>query len=636
MSKRTGLFAIGIAFLLGMTVMWLFRGQPTASHEDHSSGNAEHADAQEWYTCSMHPQIRMPEQGQCPICFMDLIPINDEAQSADPRLLTLSNAAVQLAEIRTAPVTRDFRTKTVHLQGRIEYDETRIRQISAWLPGRIERVYLDYTGVSVREGEHLVDIYSPKLINAQEDFLQALKSYDLLDANALPIIRETAAQTIGDAREKLFLLGLKRGQIGALEANWEINYRITIYSPSTGIAIQKHVNEGAYVETGTPLYTIAELEHVWLVAEAYESDLAWLHFGQQAEFEVRSFPGTFFNGRISFISPSVDPATRTIKVRINVENPEQRLKPGMFANATIHSKVTEHGRAIDPELAGKYVCPMHPEIVKDEALTCDICGMALVTSESLGFSREPASEEMPLLIPRSAPLITGRRALVYVKLPDRPAPTFEMREVVLGPRVRDQYIVKEGLSEGELVVYQGNFKIDAERQIQMKPSMMSLAPAETGPPNGRESVPEPYRETLSSIREKYEAMRVALAADRSALDQARQLGALLPDWRVPHLAGDQLGFFEELRRGLKIAADTYQKAADIEQEREAFHTLSHHLIELMTHFSGGLSAYRFHCPMGPVEGGSEWLQPNPEMANPYMGTRMLRCGTQMGLVGSAP
>lgn len=636
MTKRSGILAVGAAFLLGMAAMWLFRGQTVPAHEPHTATNPEDHVEPEWYTCSMHARVRLPEPGQCPICFMDLIPVNGDEGTMDPKLLTLSEAAVQLAEIRTTPVFRDFRTKTVRLQGRIEYDETRIRQISAWLPGRIERVYLDYTGVSVREGEHLVDIYSPKLINAQKDFLQTLKSYDLLDANALPIIREAAAQTIEDAREKLFLLGLKRGQIGALEANWEINYRITIYSPSSGISIKKHVNEGAYVETGTPLYTIAELEHVWLVTEAYETDLAWLHFGQEAEFEVRSFPGTIFEGRISFISPSVDPATRTIKVRINVNNPQQRLKPGMFANASIHAKVTERGRVVDPELAGMYVCPMHPEIVKDRALTCDICGLALVTSASMGFSQESATEEMPLLIPRSAPLITGRRAVVYVKLPDRSPPTFEFREVVLGPRVGDQYIVKSGLREGELVVYRGNFKIDAERQIQLKPSMMSLYLQDDVPAGGPTAASQDYRGDLAAIQQKYEAMRVALAADRSARDPARQLGGLLSSFSASHLNGDRLAHFEELHQALQSVTEGFTHAENIEQERKRFHGLSRSLIELLAHFGGGLTAHRFHCPMGPAEGGSEWLQPNAELANPYMGTRMLQCGTHLGLVDTEP
>jgi len=149
------------------------------------------------------------------------------------------------------------------------------------------------------------------------------------------------------------------------------------------------------------------------------------------------------------------------------------LKPEMFARAIVRSGLATGGKVMAPEMAGKWICPMHPSVVKDQAGSCDICGMDLVTTESLGYVKADTPEQAPLVIPASAPLITGARAVVYVRLPDKKKPTFQGREIVLGPRAGDYYIVQSGLAEGEIIVTSGNFKIDSALQIQAKPSMMN-------------------------------------------------------------------------------------------------------------------------------------------------------------------
>jgi Cu(I)/Ag(I) efflux system membrane fusion protein len=187
-----------------------------------------------------------------------------------------------------------------------------------------------------------------------------------------------------------------------------------------------------------------------------------------------SHPGEVFKGQISFIDPYLDSATRTVKVRVNVPNHAGKLKPGMFVRASVRARVAAGGRVMDPKLAGKWICPMHPDVIKDVLGKCDLCKMPLVRAESLGYlavSEEKSSK--PLVIPATAPLVTGERAIVYVELPDKDRPTFEGREIVLGPRAGDFYIVRHGLKEGERVVTQGNFKIDSALQIQAKPSMMT-------------------------------------------------------------------------------------------------------------------------------------------------------------------
>ncbi len=238
--------------------------------------------------------------------------------------------------------------------------------------------------------------------------------------------------------------------------------------------IEKLKQEGDRVRTGDRIYTVADLSHLWVQMDAYESDLAWLRYGQKVEFTTEAYPGEVFKGKIAFIDPVLNKETRTVKVRVNVSNEDGRLKPEMFVRAVVQSRVASGGRILDASLAGKWISPMHPEIVKDEPGNCDICGMPLVRAETLGYvTAEPSDSAKPLVIPVSAALLTGTRAIVYVQVPDAEEPTYNGREIVLGPRAGDYYLVKAGLKEGELVVTNGNFKLDSALQISAKPSMMT-------------------------------------------------------------------------------------------------------------------------------------------------------------------
>jgi Cu(I)/Ag(I) efflux system membrane fusion protein len=246
-----------------------------------------------------------------------------------------------------------------------------------------------------------------------------------------------------------------------------------------------------YVKTGSKIYTIADLSRVWIQLDAYESDINWLRYGSAVEFSTESYPGEIFKGTISFTDPIINPATRTAKVRVIVENASRKLKPGMFVRAIARPQVGENGRIMNPDLAGKWISPMHPEIVKDEPGPCDVCGMPLVTAESLGYVDSEDDSNAPLLIPVTAALKTGKRAVVYVEIPDQEKPTYEGREVALGMRLGDFYIVKSGLKEGERVVTRGAFKLDAELQIRAKPSMMSM-PGEQSSALPREMKPQTH------------------------------------------------------------------------------------------------------------------------------------------------
>jgi Cu(I)/Ag(I) efflux system membrane fusion protein len=538
-------------------------GRLTGSHGGSSGdrvhsedGPLEAAKKDTVWTCSMHPQFKLPKAGKCPLCFMDLIPLDsgdDDGDSDGLREISVSENSAKLMEIETVPVERRFVTADVRMVGKIDYDETRVSYITAWVPGRLDRLFVDYTGVPVKKGDHLVSLYSPELLSAQEELLQAIKATKQLAASDVSIVRDTTEATVTASREKLRLWGLKTEQIEAIETRGSVDDHVTIYAPSGGIVIHKNAQEGMYVKTGTRIYTIADLSQVWVTLDAYESDLAWLRYGQRVTFTTEAYPGEVFSGTVSFIQPVLDEATRTVKVRVNVPNENGRLKPGMFVRAAAEAQVATGGRVMDAALAGKWISPMHPEVVKDGPGSCDVCGMPLVRAESLGYVGEKATEDdRPLVIPASAPLLTGRRAVVYVAVPGKDRPTYEGREIVLGPRAGDYYLVKHGLVAGERVVTKGAFKLDAELQIRAKPSMMTpdggggehahhggaAAPAV----NGAESATTMKLPALvsSQLHDVIAAARNAVSASGSEdLIQTQEAYQLLKD-RVSRVNADSL------------------------------------------------------------------------------------------------
>ena len=457
-----------VAFACGYFVKLLLFQHPVDADD---SGGQLVQEEQTWWTCSMHPEIRLPKPGICPKCPMDLIPVEASGDVGE-RQISFSEAAIKLMEIETTAVERKFVTGQIRLAGKIDYDETRVKHITAWVPGRIDRLYVDFTGITVSKGDHMVEIYSPELISAQAELLQAVKAVRNIKQTSSELITGSISATLDAVREKLRLLGLTKEQVEGIEKTGKPVDHITIFAPMGGIVIHKKATEGMYVDTGTAIYTVADLSRLWVMLDAYESDLPWIRYGQEVEFTTVAYPGEVFKGQISFIDPVLNAKTRTVKLRVNVDNSGGKLKPEMFVRAVVRSKVAGGGKVMTVEMAGKWICPMHPAVVKDEAGNCDICGMDLVTTESLGYV-VGAPNEAPLVIPVTAALITGTRAVVYVQVPVAEKPTYEGREIVPGPRAGDYYIVKSGLAEGEIVVTNGNFKIDSALQIQAKSSMMS-------------------------------------------------------------------------------------------------------------------------------------------------------------------
>jgi len=658
----TGLALLAAGVIVAFFLGGLFLGGGEAPAPGDPAGHehaAESPAGPTLWTCSMHPQIKLPKPGKCPICYMDLIPLETGTDDdLGPRQLRLSETAKQLARIETTPATRAFAQADVRMVGKIEYDETKLAYITAWVPGRLDRLYADFTGITVTKGDHMVYMYSPELLAAQEELLQAHAAVNAMAKSSSNILRSTAQTTLDATRGKLRLFGLTEKQIDNIEESGEKTDHLTIYAPIGGVVVHKDAKEGMYVTTGTRIYTIADLSKLWVMFEAYESDLPWLRYGQRVKFTSPSFPGETSDAVISFIDPVVNPKTRTVRVRAIVDNKNGKLKPDMFVRGVVKSRIDGNGDVVDNYLAGKWISPMHPEIIKNGPGKCDVCGMDLVPAETLGFVGEAASDaEPPLLIPASAPLITGTRAVVYVEIPNDEGPLFEGREVELGPRAGEFYVVRSGIQEGELVVTNGGFKIDSELQIRAKPSMMSpegggtaaghqharaTAANPSTPMTSRPAVSNTHtREALTPVYTSYFDVQMALAKDD--LDTAKKAGAAVTkavgqvDMSVFSREGHErwMGITKRIDEG----SQKISNAKDIKMARDGFYYLSRAVIELhdsFGHAAGEADFYLTFCPMARDGKGAHWIQTVDVVWNSFYGEAMLRCGEIKQTLASNP
>jgi Cu(I)/Ag(I) efflux system membrane fusion protein len=362
----------------------------------------------------MHPQIRLDEPGQCPICGMDLIPlVQNISASIDPMAVHLTPEAAQLANVLTTVVSRQNPVKEIRLYGKVQADERLLQSQVAHVPGRIDRLAVNFTGESVVKGQVLAQVYSPELVTAQQELLEAAKTKE-----SQPAIYEAA-------KEKLHQWKLTDDQVTNIEASGAVQNTVEITSNSSGIVTSRRVNTGDHISQGTVLFDIADLSRVWVMFDAYESDLQFLRKGEKISFTLQSLPGENFSANIVFVDPVIDPVTRVAKVRVEIGNQSGRFKPEMFAIGIVSSSLVKY---------------------RDN-----------------------------LVIPKSAVLWTGKRSIVYVKQPDTDEPVFKIREIGLGPMLGESYVVIDGLSEGEEIVTSGAFSVDAAAQLEGKPSMMNPA-----------------------------------------------------------------------------------------------------------------------------------------------------------------
>jgi len=585
-------------FFLGLVFGWLFfHSSAEASHsvseiESHERHNHESSDPTTW-TCSMHPQIKQDKPGLCPICAMDLIPLTKVSsvdEDIDPNEIMMSESAAKLAEIQTSTVAKGRAKKLIYLQGKVEIDERNIAKLTARFGGRIEKLFINFTGQNVKKGEKLATIYSPELVTAQRELLEAVA------------YKESRPSLYNAARGKLKLWDLNEEQIDAIEGSAEPQLYFDILSPITGTVSMRHVAIGDYVKEGKPLFQVVDLSKLWVMFDAYESDLPWIKLDDKISFTVQSLPGKKFTAKVSYIDPFINGKTRITKVRVEIPNAELSLKPEMFTSGLVESKIAENTSLI--------------------------------------------------LIPKSAILWTGKRAVVYVKVPNRKSPSFRYREIVLGAEAGAFYVLTEGLELGEEIATNGVFKIDAAAQLQGLPSMMNPdgGRVSTGHNHGGETmseaemaqmekpneskqifeVPQAFKEQVSQSILTYLKMKDAFvkAEEKQVTEEARKILSDLNKVNMALLKGEAHNVWMKLLDPLKNDLNGIIEMDGIEMKRSHFSDFSNTLTEVIDAFSLKIESplYLEYCPMAFNDQGAFWISAEKEIRNPYFGDKMLKCG----------
>ncbi|MDA1054707.1 MAG: efflux RND transporter periplasmic adaptor subunit [Planctomycetota bacterium] len=423
------------------------------------------------YICPMMCTPPQTEPGRCPVCAMELVPLTSGGVSTDTRSIHIDPATRRVANIHTVAVTSMPMTRTIRAIGELSYDEGTLKTISAYVDGRLDRLYADYTGVVVKKGDHLALVYSPRLYSGQVELLLAKKSRQEGRSSTLTRVVQSNDDLYDSAKERLILLGMTEMQLEHLEEAGEANSQVPLCAPISGTVIEKMAVEGQYVKEGDAIYQLADLSTVWLMLKLFPEDAVTIRYGQKVNAEVQSLPGRKFTGRVAFIDPNVDPKTRTVGVRVVIPNDDGLLRVGDYAKATIDVPLSDAQQTLvyDPELANKWISPRHPQIVAASAGDCPICGVDLVPASQFGFTDQPSVSEKTLAVPRDAVLMAGNNSVVYVETaPGR----FEIRRVVLGPRVGDQIVLRSGVEHGERVATRGNFLIDSQMQLAGNPSLI--------------------------------------------------------------------------------------------------------------------------------------------------------------------
>lgn len=380
------------------------------------------AQGKQLYTCSMHPFIIKDKPGTCPICGMELIKKIEGAadsgtQTAEQKQLAemlghVSMSANQriMANVATVAAKQGVLNKEINAVGIVQYDQTRQAKVTAWIAGRIDRLNVDTVGAFVNKDKPVAEVYSPDLVATQQEYLLAVKSRDQLKNSSIPSISQNGEGLVASAKQRLMLFGVKESQILELEKAGKPNIRLPIYTPLSGIVIEKMVQQGQYVNTGEVLFNIADLSKVWVEIDVFENEVPYVKVGQQVEIRSSADQHVKANGRISFVYPFHDPKTHTVKARVEMPNPRYILKPDMFVNAII---------------------------------------------------KVPLSKG--IVVPVTAVIDTGKRQLVWVEMSPG---MFEPREVQAGERIDDKVQILSGINAGDKVAVSGSYLIDSESQLK--------------------------------------------------------------------------------------------------------------------------------------------------------------------------
>jgi len=581
------------ALIIGLGLGWVIFGGSSSKTSEQIEITEQHDHKGETiWTCSMHPQIRMDKPGKCPICGMELIPLAEEQEeeASSPDEIKMTPSAIALANIETVKVKKGVPERTVYLLGTVKPDERNIAELTARFGGRIEKLYVNFTGQNVRAGEKLATIYSPELIAAQRELIEAAK------------YKSTNPSFYKSARTKLKLWDLNDAQIDDLENSGKTRHYFDLLSPITGTVTKRDVSIGDYVKVGSPMFEVINLRKVWVMFDAYENDLPWIQTGDEIDFTIQSLPGKTYLAKVKYIDPFIDPKTRVAKVRVELKNPDLSLKPEMYAAGILKSEM---------------------------------------------------KQTQDLLIPNTSILWTGKRAIVYVKVPDRKQPTFVYRQIILGPEAGNFYVVSSGLKEGEEIVMNGVFNVDAAAQLAGKPSMMN---PEGGKVNtmpgmdmgggsdemnseeparkktGKEKVPMDFKMQLGKVMDEYLKLKNAFVkSDEKAVeDAAQQTLDALDKVDMTLLKGDAHNQWMKLEKPIRDNLNGIIQMKGMEMKRSHFSIVSDKLtkaVELFDAKSSQTSAlYLEFCPMAFDNKGAFWISETKEIRNPYFGDAMLTCG----------
>jgi Cu(I)/Ag(I) efflux system membrane fusion protein len=572
---------------VGLLLGWLLFGGSSNNEIEHNHDTV--TETNQMWTCSMHPQIMQPDSGDCPICGMDLIPAESGSEGLLADQFKLTENAIALANIQTSIVGNSkTENSVIKLSGKIvENEEANAIQVS-YFSGRLERLNVSFTGEVVRKGQLLATIYSPELYAAQQELITA-KS-----------LKESQPELYKAVRNKLKLWKLSESQINQIETSGKVKENIPVYATVSGTVSEKLVEQGDYVKQGQPLFKIANLNTVWANFDLYENQIDLFKKGQAISITSNTYLNKEFNAKVDFIDPFLDTKTRTVKLRAILNNSKNEFKPGMFVEGNIK-------------------------------------GMA-------------SGKEAITTIPSSAVLWTGERSVVYVKTnPDQPV--FEMREIALGNKIGDTYVVLEGLDRGDEIVTNGTFTIDAAAQLQGKKSMMNkeggivktgheghLGMAETNSEtnenhsnmNERVKVSTEFQNQLKIVFNEYIKLKDALVKENSknVSEGAEGLRNNLSQVDMKLLTDNNShNHWMSLEKEIKASIISILSASEIKEQRKHFKYLSSNLTSAVLVFGVNERVYSQFCPMADNNKGAYWLSKEEKVLNPYFGNAMLTCGS---------
>ena len=390
--------------------------------KDDGGGHSKLEHKIQLWTCSMHPFIIKDKPGSCPICGMELIKKLDSAPAGAAQTPEQKQQADMLGHVSLSPTQRVMANvatveaaistlnKEINAVGIVQYDQSRQAKVTAWIAGRIDQLHVNTVGANVSKDKPVAEIYSPDLLATQQEYLLAVKSREQLKNSTIPSIAQNGDGLVASSRQRLMLFGVKESQIAELEKAGKPNIRLPIYTPLSGVVIEKMVQQGQYVNTGEVLFNIADLSKVWVEIDVFENEVPYVQVGQQVEIRSSADHKIASSGRISFLYPFHDPKTHTVKARVEMANPGMKLKPDMFVNAII--KV--------PLVKG-------------------------------------------IVVPATALIDTGKRQVVWVETSPG---MFEPRDVQVGERVGERVQILSGLKPGDKVAVSGGYLIDSESQLK--------------------------------------------------------------------------------------------------------------------------------------------------------------------------